>query len=99
MILAYYVTRGLYIAAGVVVALLCLWALIDCLRRPAERFTAFGKLTPGAWTGILVASTAVTVFGVFLASVSNLFTLAAAVAAGVYLADVRPEVSGKGGWY
>jgi hypothetical protein len=46
-----------------------------------------------------VASTAVTVFGVFLASVSNLFTLAAAVAAGVYLADVRPEVSGKGGWY
>ncbi|MGO3152418.1 MAG: DUF2516 family protein [Galactobacter sp.] len=100
MIVAFYVTRWLFLVVGVVVAILCLWALLDCLRRPAERFTAYGKLSKGAWSGILVAATAITVFGAFMASTSSLFTLAAAVAAGVYLADVRPEVSGKGSsWY
>jgi hypothetical protein len=100
MLIASYVSRWLFVIAGAVVAILCLWALIDCLRRPAERFTAYGKLTKGAWAGILTAATLITLFGVFLASASSLFTLAAAVAAGVYLADVRPEVSGKGSsWY
>lgn len=101
MFLAFAISRWLFVVAGVAVAVLSIWALADCLRRPSERFSAFGKLTKGGWAGILTAATLITVFGVFIGNGSSLFTLAAAVAAGVYLADVRPLVSGKGGssWY
>lgn len=98
MFLAVTISSWLFLAAAVLVAILCLWALIDCLRRPQANFAALGKLTKGAWSGILTAATLITVAGVFWSTGTSLLTLAAAVVAGVYLADVRPAVSGKGGY-
>lgn len=111
MQIAYLISSWLFVIVTLGVAVLSLWAMVDCLRRPAANFQAMGKLSKGAWTGITVAATVITVFSFWFAFQSvwhfggtggiGLFTLAAAVAAGVYLADVRPAVSGRGnnGWY
>lgn len=98
MSIAIPVTFWLFTAAGVVVAVLSVMALVDCLRRPADNFRAMGKLSKGAWLGMTAAATVVSVLSIVTASGSSLFTLAAAVVAGVYLADVRPAVSGKSGY-
>lgn len=98
MYLAISISSWLFFIAAVFVAILCIWALVDCLRRPTANFSALGKLSKGAWSGILTAATLITVVGVVWSFGTSLFTLAAAVAAGVYLADVRPAVSGKGGY-
>jgi hypothetical protein len=69
---------------------LALWALIDALIRPANAYTAASKLNKPAWCGI-------TALGLVFAQLANpltLFWLAAAVAATVYLVDVRPAVRG-----
>ena len=65
------------------------WALLDALRRPAEAFVAAGKQTKIIWVALLVI---VVLLG--RTSVFNVFALAGAVAAVVYLVDVRPAVSG-----
>lgn len=98
MQLAFLLSSYLMLAVAIVVAALSVWALVDCLMRPADRFAQEGKLSKGAWTGITGAATLVTVLAVFSSGFTSLFTLAAAIAAGVYLADVRPAVSGKGGY-
>lgn len=64
-----------------------LWALIDASVRPAEAYPAAGKLTKLAWVAILAAAL---VLGGFNAL--GLFGLVGAVAAIVYLVDVRPAV-------
>jgi hypothetical protein len=76
------------------------WALIDCATRSAAAFPAVDKLTKPAWLAILVVAG---LLGTLLgqpsgpSSVVSVFSLVSLVAAGVYLADVRPavrEVSG-----
>lgn len=110
MLLAYAIGSWIFVAVTLFVAGLCIWALLDCLRRPAANFQAMGKLSKGAWTGITGAAAVITFFSFWFAFQAvwtaggsggvGIFTLAAAVAAGVYLADVRPAVSGKGNnWY
>ncbi len=100
MYVALVATQWLYLAAAAVVAVICVWALVDCLRRPAANFTAMGKLSKPAWLGITGVATIVSVVGVVFLSPSSFFMIAAAVGAGVYLADVKPAVSGKGNsWY
>lgn len=63
------------------------WALVDAVTRPAEAFTATGKLNKVAWVAILAAAV---LLGGF--SVLGLFGLVGLVAAIVYLVDVRPAV-------
>ena len=73
------------------------WALVDALRRRPDAFTAADKKSKGFWVAILGVATAVGF--VFLASVGNMLGLIAVVAAGVYLADVKPaldRVMGRG---
>ncbi|WP_043501098.1 DUF2516 family protein [Georgenia sp. SUBG003] len=78
-----------------------LWALLDAARRPAGAFTYAGKRTKRFWVlltgaGALVGFIAIPpplglgIFGTFAMFV-------AVVPAGVYLADVRPEVRSYGG--
>jgi hypothetical protein len=69
---------------------LVLFAFVDALIRPADRFVAMGKLTKPAWLGITALAAAL----VYLMGPLNLFGLAAVVAGAVYLADVRPAVRG-----
>jgi hypothetical protein len=71
---------------------LALWAFVDALTRPAEAFVAAGKQTKQIWLAILGGCLFVTLIGIggFL----QLFGFVVAVAAIVYLVDVRPAVRG-----
>lgn len=74
---------------GLGMLVLKVWALVDCARRPAPRFEAYGKQTKTVWLLILVASVLL-----FPTAVLSVFGLVGTVAAVVYLVDVRPAVSG-----
>lgn len=87
----------LMLAFCLAILALAVWALIDALRRPASAFTSAGKQTKQRWTLILVVAVVVAfvavppplgiaLFPIFLALLS-------AVAAVVYLVDVRPAVT------
>jgi len=91
----------LFLALSVVLLGIELWALVDAARRPAGAFTYGGKRTKRFWVlltaaGALVGFIAIPpplglgIFGTFTMFI-------AVVPAGVYLADVRPAVSGYGG--
>ena len=83
----------LAIAAFVVEA----WAFIDALRRPSQAFVAAGKQTKPLWLVILGVATAIglgtTANGGAFAAI-GILSVAAFVAAAVYLTDVRPRVRG-----
>lgn len=64
------------------------WALVDCLTRPAAAFPVAGKLTKVAWVAILVIA------ALTFAAVLGILGIAGLVAAIVYLVDVRPAVRG-----
>jgi hypothetical protein len=65
-----------------------LWALVDAVIRPTRAYTAADKLTKPAWLVILGLALATN-----LVLGSLIFALVGAVAAGVYLLDVRPALS------
>lgn len=65
-----------------------MWALVDAVMRPAPAFPAADKLTKTAWLWILgLTLVAHVILDVFI------LMLAGAVAAFVYLLDVRPAVA------
>lgn len=66
------------------------FALIDAITRPAAAFEAAGKLTKNAWLLILGIALAVGLFGV--SDLVGLLTIAAMIAAIMYIVDVRPAV-------
>jgi hypothetical protein len=73
-----------------------IYALVDCVRRRPDAFTAAGKRTKTFW--LLVTAVATLVGFVALGGV-GLLAIVAVIAAGVYLADVKPaldQVMGKG---
>ncbi|WP_307848522.1 DUF2516 family protein [Microbispora oryzae] len=78
--------------------LLSVWALVHAIRIPSRAFQAAGKQTKQLWLIILGFATLFT----FAAAVNylgmgmglpNIFTIAAVIAAGIYLADVKPAVT------
>jgi 4-amino-4-deoxy-L-arabinose transferase-like glycosyltransferase len=82
---------------GIAAFALEVYALFDAVRRRPDAFAAADKRTKGFWLAILGVAAAVGF--VTLASVGNMLGLIAVVAAGVYLADVKPaldRVMGKG---
>ena len=98
---------GLFTAQGVVTLLLGLaafamevFALVDCVRHRPDAFVAAGKRTKQFWSiilGIAVLLGFVSVGSQLTFSIG----LIALVAAGIYLADVRPALrqvsGGRGG--
>ncbi|HSK25289.1 MAG TPA: DUF2516 family protein [Jiangellales bacterium] len=72
------------------------WALVDVLRTRAEAFPAAGKRTRTLWLAIVGVALAVNVVILYPL---NFINLIGAVAAIVYLVDVRPAVRavGRGG--
>lgn len=100
-----------YLALYLTVFLMCLVALIDAARRTPRSFVDAGKRTKGFWVLVLLVALAVAFVAIpWPVGIGELRFLAvgSAVAAGVYLADVRPAVdrysgggrsSGpRGGW-
>lgn len=74
----------------------CVVALVDLLRRPAQAFVSAGKRTKGFWGAILAVATAVAFVALpYPVGIGQLqfLALASAVAAIVYLVDVRPAVT------
>lgn len=93
-------------AITLVVAVLALIAVLDCVRRPAVQFERAWKRTKPFWLALTGGAAVVTVFSAVFSTLSLvrlgvpgtgslLLMLIAATIAGVYLADVRPAVSGQ----
>jgi branched-subunit amino acid transport protein AzlD len=95
----YYSLVGVItLVIGVIAFVIEVYSLIDAVRQRPDAFTAAGKLTKPIWLGILGVATAIGVIS--LLTPFGLISLIAFVAAGVYLADVRPalrSISGGGG--
>ncbi|WP_149204167.1 DUF2516 family protein [Actinotalea subterranea] len=79
-------------------------ALVDAARRPAQAFPAAGKRTKNFWLAVLGVATAVAFVAVpWPVGIGELqfLALGSAVAAIVYLVDVKPAVTpysgGRGG--
>ncbi len=75
------------------------YALVDCIRRRADAFTAAGKLTKQKWLIILAIATAIG-FISFNGNALGFLNIIAFVAAAVYLVDVKPalrNMQGRGG--
>ena len=69
------------------------WAFVDAMRLPTPAFPAAGKLTKPLWLIILGVACVVGLASLaYSASPLSLFPIVAFVAAGIYLADVRPKV-------
>lgn len=99
----------LMLALSVGALVMSVWALIDALRRPAPYFEAAGRLTKNKWLIIVAIATVVTLGSVppplgIGRGPLGLLSIAAIVAAAVYLLDVRPAVAeaqnrSRGGGY
>ena len=83
----------LLLLINLAVAVTCVYALVDCVRRPAAAFVAHGKQNKQVWSMILVVAVFVAlVLGGVMGSFIGPF---AAVAAIVYLVDVKPAITGR----
>jgi Protein of unknown function (DUF2516) len=71
------------------------FALFDAIRMRPDAFPAAGKQTKMIWLAVLVVATLIGFVSVF--GPLNIFNLIGVVAAGYYLADVRPAVRGIAG--
>ena len=74
-----------------------IYALVDCARRRSDAFTAAGKRTKGFWLGVTMVATLLGFVSV--GGLGGILAIVAVIAAGVYLADVKPaldQVMGKG---
>ena len=93
-------------AITLVVAVLALLAVFDCLRCSAVQFERAWKRTKTFWLALTGGAAVVSVFSAVFSTLtllavgvpgtgSLILMLIAATIAGVYLADVRPAVSGE----
>lgn len=101
-ILALTVEHWLYLALGVVAAVLSLWALVDCAPRPAAAFERAGQRTKTFWLVLTAIAFAVSALGLWSALTSlgggfGLLNIIALCVAAVYLAGPRSELKLYGG--
>ncbi|MEE1622034.1 DUF2516 family protein [Zafaria sp. Z1313] len=97
--MAYTFEMYLFQALSLVVLGLALWAFLDNLRHPAANFQREDKRTKGFWMALNGVSTGVALLSVAGGGGGGILMLVAACIVCVYLADVRPAVSGKGTGY
>lgn len=79
----------IYLALWLGLAIVKVFAAIDCLRRPADAFPAIGRRSKVLWV-ILTVVAALT--GLLPSLTLNIVGIAAIVIALVYLFDVRPKI-------
>lgn len=74
------------------------WALVHCLRQPANAFTYAGKRTKNFWLVVLAVDVALGFIALppFGPLSGGFLSILLVVPAAVYLTDVRPAVSGYG---
>lgn len=93
MLNVFEVEGYLSLAVGVVILAVKIFALVNCLMFSAESYTAANRLTKPAWGLILGLGLILQVLMVGSSPI-NLLNLVFTIAAFVYLADVRPALSG-----
>lgn len=86
------VASGLIRLIDLGLLVLVAWALIDAATRPAAAFVAAGKQTKQIWLAILGIALLLCLIG--LGGILGFFGFLVAVAAIIYLVDVRPAVRG-----
>jgi hypothetical protein len=89
-----------FVALAVAAFLVEAWAFVDAITRPQQAFTAAGKQTKQIWLIILGVAFVIGLYTALYSGVTQILSVAAFVAAAIYLADVRPKVkefrSGRG---
>lgn len=80
---------------GVGSMILTAWAFVDALRRRGSLFPHAGRLSKGAWLGILAAAFAIAITSLF--APLGILNIVGVIAAGIYLADLRPKLRSLGG--
>ncbi|WP_268535531.1 DUF2516 family protein [Cellulomonas sp. CW35] len=83
----------LYLLFLLAIFVLCVWALVDLLRRPASAFPAAGKRTKNFWLVIVGVATFLAFLAMPPLQLMPFLGLLSAVAAIVYLVDVKPAVA------
>ena len=73
-----------FLVIRLAIAIVCVAAFVDCVRRPERAFAITGKQTKQIWMAITGAAALFALLG--------FFALIALVAAIVYFIDVRPQV-------
>jgi hypothetical protein len=81
---------------GIGTLALTAFAAFDATRHPANLYPAVGRLSKPIWLGILVAAFLIAIVS-FGAATLGLLNIAGVIAAGIYLADVRPKLKQAGG--
>lgn len=79
------------LALSVAALAIAVWAFIDCLRHRPDAFVAAGKRTKTFWLAVTGVAMLVAFIGV--GGIGGLLGIISVVAAGVYLADVRPALN------
>lgn len=90
MNLVYDVQALLNLGLGALALGLEVFALVDAVRHQPQTYQVAEKRTKTFWVALLSVCVAVGIVALF--NVLSLFGLLAVVGAGVYLADVRPEL-------
>jgi len=89
---AYAPLQYFFVALAVAAFVVEAWAFVDAIIRPAQAFTAAGKQTKRLWLIILGVAFVVGLYSASFGGAVGFLSVAAFVAAAVYLADVRPKV-------
>ncbi|MEV4802939.1 DUF2516 family protein [Nonomuraea sp. NPDC049421] len=111
MNMIYGVFNLLFLVLAVAILGMSVYALVHALRVPANAFVAAGKLQKNLWLLILALATLFSAAGAlsyfqaftmvggsgFLGIGLGIFSIAAVIAATVYIVDVKPAVKGMGG--
>jgi hypothetical protein len=81
-----------FVALAVAAFIVEAWAFVDAITRPAQAFVAAGKQTKMIWMIILGVAFVLGLSAAAYGGVTGILSVAAFVAAAIYLADVRPKV-------
>jgi|SRR5215469_9189932 len=97
---AYTPLAYFFVALAVAAFIVEAWAFIDAITRPQQAYVAAGKQTKPIWLIILGVAFVLGLSAAVYGGVTGILSVAAFVAAAIYLADVRPKVkefrSGRG---
>jgi hypothetical protein len=89
---AYAPLTYFFVALAMAAFIVEAWAFVDAIIRPAPAFVAVGKQTKQIWLIILGVAFVLGLYSAAYGGVTSILSVAAFVAAAIYLADVRPKV-------
>ncbi len=88
----------LFLALALAAFAVEVWALVHCLRQPAQAFSYAGKRTKNFWLLVLAVNVALGFVALppFGPLSGSFLSIILVIPAAIYLTDVKPAVSGYG---